>query len=155
MVFRNLLIAVAIFGLGWGASFGAGAAYGRRSLPQVQAASAPGGQFSQAGQFGQSTQSGQGGQGGQSGQGRGVAFGTLGKRDGNTRRLTGANNQQQTVTLTDQTRILKEAAGTPADLAAGTRITVQAQGQPAADGTITAGTVQILPEGAGNQGQQG
>src|SRR5438046_1983226 len=132
MMYRNLLILVAIFGLGWGASFGAGAAYGRRSIPQAQAAAAPG---SQLGQFGQG--------GGQNGQGRGVAFGTVDHLDGNTLFLTGANNQQVKVNLTDQTRILKEASGAPSDLAAGARVTVQPQGQPAADGTVTAATVQI------------
>jgi hypothetical protein len=143
MVFRNLLIAVAVFGLGWGASFAAGAVYGRRSLPQVQAAAAPGNQFGQGGQLGQ---------GSQGGQGRG-AFGTVSKVDGNTLYITGANNQQEKAYLTDQTRILKEATGSPADLTPGTRVTVLPQGQPAADGTITAATVQVVPEGVTPPGQ--
>ena len=148
MVFRNLLIAVAVFGLGWGASFGAGAAYARRSTPQVQAAAAPGGQSGQAGQGGLFIQGG-----GQSGQGRGIAFGTIDHVEGKTLYLTGANGQQEKVNLTDQTQILKLAPGAVSDLAAGTRVTVQPQGQPAADGTITAATVQIVPEGAGPGGQ--
>src|SRR5438094_6255112 len=119
MIYRNLLIGVAIFGLGWGASFGAGAAYGRRSIPQAQAAAAPGSQLSQGS--------------GQNAQGRGVAFGTVDHLDGNTLFLTGANNQSVKVNLTDQTRILKEAAGATSDLTSGVRVTVQPQGQPAAD----------------------
>ena len=147
MIFRNLLIAVAIFGLGWGASFAAGAAYARRSVPQVQAAAAAGGQFAQ---FGQGAQGG-----GQAGPGRGIAFGTVDHVDGKTLYLTGANGQQEKVTLTDQTQILKQAPGSAADLTAGARVTVQPQGQPAADGTVTAATVQIVPEGAAPGGQGG
>jgi hypothetical protein len=155
MIFRNLLIVVAIFGLGWGASFAAGTAYARRSVPQVQAAAATGGQFGQVGQFGQGAQGAQGG--GQAGQGRGIVFGTVDHVDGKTLYLAGANGQQEKVTLTDQTQILKQAPGSVADLTAGARVTVQPQGQPAADGTVTAAAVQIVPEGAapGGQGGQG
>ena len=45
-MFKNLIIGVAIFGLGWGASFGAGAAWGRRSVASpVQAQVIPAGQL--------------------------------------------------------------------------------------------------------------
>ena len=142
-MFRNLVIAVAIFGLGWGASFGAGMALGRRgTAPQVQAANAPGSLVGQAGQGGQG---GQGGQAGTGAQGRG---GVVQAVDGRTLTLMGANNQQLKVTLTDQTQILKMAPGAPVDLAPGVRVAVQPQGQPAGDGTVTAAAVEIVPEGA-------
>lgn len=143
-MFRNLLILVAVFGLGWGASFGAGAAYGRRSIPRVQAAAVPGGQFSQGVQ----------GAGGGV-QGRIGAVGTVDHLDGKTLFVAEANGQQVKVNLTDQTQILKETAGTTADLTSGIRVAVQPQGQPAADGTVTAATVQIVPEGVGQNGQGG
>lgn len=158
-MFRNLLIATAIFGLGWGASFGAGVAYARRSTPAVQAAQI-------AGQNGTSAQA-QGGTaalGQTGGQGARGTVGIVSAAAGNTLTVTGANNQTAKVSVTDQTRILKEAAGTLQDLPAGTRIAVQPQGQPAADGTITAATIQVVPEGAAapaggqaqrQQGQQG
>ncbi len=152
MLFRNLLIGVAIFGLGWGASFGAGVAYGRRAAPATaQAATAPGGQGAQSGQAGAAAQAGQGNPAAQAGAGRAVA-GTVERVDGRTITLAGPNNQSFRVTLSDQTSILKTVAGTPADLAPGVRLTVQAQGQPAADGTITAATITILPEGAPGAG---
>ena len=136
MGFRSLLIAVAIFGLGWGASFGAGIAYGKRGTgPQVQAATFPGAGGAQTG-------NGFGGQGGRG------AFGTVASVDGRTLTLTEANNQQVKVTLTDQTQIFKQAAGTAADLTAGARVTVQPQGQPAWDGTITAATINVVPADA-------
>ncbi|HET6319119.1 MAG TPA: hypothetical protein VFG86_21915 [Chloroflexota bacterium] len=173
-MFRNLVIIVALFGLGWGASFGAGVAFGRRSTPAaaqaapiagaVQVQGAQGGQGAQgAGQQGGQFTFGQGGQGGQ---GRG-ALGTVERLDGQTLTLSGGQGGQQTrVTLNPQTQILKQAPGTTADLTPGTAVTVQAQGQPAADGTITAGTIMIggpagavigqRPSGQGGQvGQQG
>ncbi len=168
-MFRNLVIIVALFGLGWGASFGAGVAFGRRSAPAAaQAAPIAGGAQAQvqgggqaAGQQGggQFTQFGQGGQGGQ---GR-VTLGTVERLDGQTLILSGGQNNQQTrVTLNAQTQILKQAPGTTADLTPGTAVTVQAQGQPAADGTITASTIMIGgPAGAvvgqrpGGQGAAG
>jgi hypothetical protein len=154
-MYRNLLIAVAVFGLGWGASFGAGLAMGRRgAAPAVQAANAPGAQLAQGGQGALG-----GGQGGAGAQGR---LGVVQSVDGKTLTVTGANNQPLKVALTDQTQILKQAAGAAADLTPGTRVAVQPQGQPAADGTVTAATVQVLPEGlaaalgqAAGQGAQG
>src|SRR5919197_1320329 len=111
-MFRNLVIAVAIFGLGWGASFGAGMAVGRRgAAPQVLAANPPGATLGQGGQTA-GGQVGQGSQGGAGGQGR---VGVVQALDGRTLTMMGANNQQLKVTLTDQTQILKMAPGAPAD----------------------------------------
>jgi hypothetical protein len=148
-VFKNLLIGVAIFGLGWGASFGAGAAWGRRST-----AAAAGPQVVAAGQFGGgATAAGAQGAGGAAGA-RGTA-GTVDRVDGQTLFVAGPNGQQTRVALTDQTQIMKQAAGTPADLTPGSRVAVVPQGQPGADGTITAASVSVLPEAAapGGQGQ--
>ena len=150
-MYRNLLIAVAIFGLGWGASFGAGIAVGKRSTPAVVQAAGAGAQTGQ----GQNSQGGAAlaGQGAQSR----VTLGTVSGVSGQTLTVSGQNGQDVKVNLTGQTQITKQAAGSPADLTNGTRVTVQAQGQPAADGTITAASVNIVPEGAAvfAQGQQG
>ena len=143
-MFRNLLIIVAIFGLGWGASFGAGVAFGRRTAPAAQAAAVPGGVQVQVG----GGAAGGGGAGGGAaaaggGQAR-VAAGTVERVDGQTLVLAAAQGGQPTrVSVNGQTQILKQAAGTTADLTPGSNVTVQAQGQPAADGTLTAATIMI------------
>ncbi|MBI3972914.1 MAG: hypothetical protein HY332_16680 [Chloroflexi bacterium] len=147
-MFKPLLIGVAVFGLGWGASFGAGVAYGKRGTPAVQAAIA-GGQLALRAQGAEGAQLNAGGQAGQGGQGRGITVGSVERVDGKTLYVTGPNNQQVKATLTDQTQITKQAVGTVADLIAGARVTVQPQGQPGPDGTVTAASVSIVPEGAG------
>ncbi|HET7770308.1 MAG TPA: hypothetical protein VFN74_16155 [Chloroflexota bacterium] len=153
-MFRNLLIVVAVFGLGWGASFGAGVAFGRRTAPTAAAAAPTGGAQVQV-------QAGGGGQGGQGAQGSApgggqvrATAGTIERMDGQTMVLAAAQGGQPTrVTLTGQTQILKQAPGTTADLSAGTTVTVQAQGQPAPDGTLTAATIMIGgPGGPGGPG---
>jgi hypothetical protein len=64
--------------------------------------------------------------------------------DGQTLVLAAAQGGQPTrVNVTGQTQILKQAPGTTADLTPGTAVTVQPQGQPAADGTLTAATIMI------------
>jgi hypothetical protein len=155
-VFKNLLIGVAIFGLGWGASFGAGAAWGRRSIAApAQAQVIPAGQFGGAPAGG--APGAAGAAGAQTGGGAAAARGTAGTVDrveGQTLFLSGPNGQQTRVTLTDQTQIMKQASGTPADLTPGSRVAVAAQGQPGADGAITAASVSVIPEGAAaGQGQ--
>jgi hypothetical protein len=140
-VFKNLLIGVAIFGLGWGASFGAGAAWGRRSIASpAQAQVIPAGQFGAGAAGGAQTAGG-------AAAARGAA-GTVDRVEGQTLYLSGPNGQQTRVTLTDQTQIMKQAPGTPADLTPGSRVAVAAQGQPGADGAITAASVNVIPEGA-------
>lgn len=146
-MFRNLLIIVTIFGIGWGASFGAGVAFGRRSAPTAQAAAILGGAQVQVQAGGAGGPAGAGGQG--AAQGR-VAAGTVDRVDGQTLVLSAAQGGQQTrVSLTGQTQILKQAAGTTADLTPGATVTVQSQGQPAADGTLTAATIMIGGPGGG------
>jgi hypothetical protein len=145
-MFRNLLIVVAIFGLGWGASFGAGVAFGRRTAPAAQAAAVPSGAQVQV-QAGGPAAGGGGAGGGAAAAGGGqarVAAGTVERVDGQTLVLAAAQGGQPTrVSLNGQTQILKQAAGTTADLTPGSNVTVQAQGQPAADGTLTAATIMI------------
>ena len=144
-MFRNLLIIVAIFGIGWGASFGAGVAFGRRSASTAQAAAIPGGAQVQAG--GAGGPAGAGGQG--AAQGR-VTAGTVDRVDGQTLVLNAAQGGQPTrVSLTGQTQILKQGAGTTADLTPGATVTVQSQGQPAADGTLTAASIMVGGPGGG------
>jgi hypothetical protein len=152
-MFRNLVILVAIFGLGWGASFGAGAAWGRRSAgPAAPVVAGPGGQLGTAGAAGMLGQGGASGAAGQAGQAR-TTTGTVDRLEDRTLYVTGANGQQVKVTLTDQTQITRQAPAAPAYLASGTRVSVVSQGPPAADGALTAATVNVLPEGA--QGQPG
>jgi hypothetical protein len=155
-VFKNLLIGVAIFGLGWGASFGAGAAWGRRSVASpVQAQVLTPGQFAAggAGAGGFGAQGGAAGAGGAQAQGRGATAGTVDHVDGQTLYLTEPNGQQLRVNLTDQTQITKLDRGAAEDLTAGSRVAVVPQGQPGADGAVTAASVNVLPEGTNLPGQ--
>ena len=161
-MFRNLLIGVAIFGLGWGGSFGAGAEWGKRSaLPAqaqtAQAASIPGGQVQfGGGQGGPGGQGGQGGAGGAAGaQFRGGTAGTVERVEDQTVYVKGSNDQTIKVSLTGQTQILKQVEGSTGDLTAGARVMVQSQGQPAADGSITASQVTLVPAGAAIGGPVG
>jgi hypothetical protein len=154
-VLKNLIIGVAIFGLGWGASFGAGAAWGRRSVePPTQAQIIPAGQFG-AGAAGAAGAAAAGGATGAGAPGavRVSTAGTVERLEGQTLVVAGPNGQTSRVALTDQTQITKQGPGSPADLTAGSRVAVAPQGQPAPDGTITAAAVTILPEGATPQGQ--
>ena len=149
MAYRTLLIIVAIFGLGWGASFGAGLAVGRRAAPPAQVAQAAPGPGGPLGQFipGQGGAA-PGGAGGQGGQARVATLGTVDHVDGQAVYVTGPNGQQVRVEVTDQTQIMKQVPGALGDLAAGARVAVQPQGQSAADGSLTAATITLLPEGA-------
>jgi hypothetical protein len=150
-MFRTLVIAVAVFGLGWGASFGAGVAFGRRSSPPAQAAgptNLPAGVIVQ----GQGAAGGLGaGAGGAGGQVRTATVATVDRVEGQTLYVTGPNNQSVRVALTDQTQIVKQAAGTTSDLAAGTRVAIQPQGQPGADGSMTAASIMLVPDTAAGQ----
>jgi hypothetical protein len=155
-VFKSLIIGVAIFGLGWGASFGAGAAWGRRSVASpVQAQIIPAGQLGAGGAAaGGAAVAGGGAPGaGAPGAVRVSAAGTVERLEGQTLVVAGPNGQTSRVTLTDQTQITKQGPGSPADLTAGSRVAVAPQGQPAPDGTVTAAAVTILSEGAAPQGQ--
>jgi hypothetical protein len=147
---------VAIFGLGWGASFGAGMAFGRRSvstLPAAQAAAIPGaGQAQTGGAAGQSGQAAQGGPGGATV--RGTAIGTVQSLDGQTLTLSGPNNQAVKVALTDQTQFLKMGEGTAADLTTGATVTVQPVTIVPAGARIPLGAGGGGPGAAGGQGAQ-
>jgi hypothetical protein len=161
-MFRNLLLIVAIFGLGWGASFGAGMAIGQRGGPAAQAAAAPSGPGGQV-VTGPGGAAGLGGAAGGlagiagagGGQTRLATIGTVERVDGQAVYVAGPTGQPVKVALTDQTQITKQTQGTAADLTAGTRVAVQPQGQPAADGSVTAGVIAVVPEGAGGAGAAG
>src|SRR5688572_24124316 len=100
-MFRTLLIAVAVFGLGWGASFGAGVAFGRRNNPTAQAAAPanlpPGAIVQGQGAPAGVTVPG----GGAAGQVRAVTVATVDRVEGQTLFVTGPNNQPVRVTLTN------------------------------------------------------
>jgi hypothetical protein len=165
-MFRNLLIIVALFGLGLGASFGAGAAWARRTAPPAVQAAQVGGAASAAqlpsGAAGAAGLTG--GAGGGAGQGapgaqglvlRGATAGTVSRVEGSTVVVDGPNNQQVRVNVGSQTQVVKQQPGSVADLAAGARVNVVPQGQPAADGSMTAAVIQIVPEGAAGSLQGG
>ncbi|HEV2123803.1 MAG TPA: hypothetical protein VGW38_13650 [Chloroflexota bacterium] len=158
-MFRNLLIGVAIFGLGWGGSFAAGTEWGKRSAASApaqaaQAAGIPGGQIQFGG--GQGGPGGQGGTGGAAGaQFRGGTAGTVERVEGQTVYVKGPNDQTIKVNLNGQTQILKQVEGSTGGLTAGARVMVQSQGQPAADGSITASQVTLVPAGAAIGGPMG
>jgi hypothetical protein len=82
------------------------------------------------------------GAGGAGGEGRG-ASGSIESLDGNTLTLSTPQGNT-TVLLTDQTVINQVVRGSPSDLQTGERIT--AIGERDASGTLTATTIQILPE---------
>ena len=150
MSFRNLLIGVALLGLSVGGAFMAGAMYGQRTALAAQSGShgGPAGAYAAQGPGGpdQVVQVGPGAPGGPSG--AAATFGTVSRVEGRMVYVTGADGKEVRVTLTDQTRIEKQAEGTVADLKAGTQVAVQSQGQAAADGSVTAATIALLPEGA-------
>lgn len=139
--FRTLLIGTIILGLGIGAAFGAGMAFGRRTGPGVAAASAPA--FGDGDAFAQFGQAGQAGAGGRSG-GLAGTLGSIERIEGN--RLTLRTPQGQVmVTLAADVAVRKTVEGSVSDLAVGQ--TVTATGERAGDGAITARAVQLVPEG--------
>jgi hypothetical protein len=77
-----------------------------------------------------------------------VTAGTISRVEGNAVYVTGPDGKETRIALDAQTRIQKQVDGTAADLKTGAQVAVQAQGQPGSDGTVTAGTVSLLPEGA-------
>jgi hypothetical protein len=141
-MFKRLLIGTALFGVSLGGSFVAGTAYGQRTALAAQAAG--GARLVQgAGGPDQVVQVGPDGHGSPL-----AALGTISRAEGRAVYVTGSDGREVKVTLTDQTRIEKQAEGTTADLKAGTRVAVQVQGQPSSDGTVTAATITLLPDGA-------
>jgi hypothetical protein len=155
--FRIVVVVVAIFGLGWGASFGAGMAAGARRLPSLPAQAA--GSARPAGEQAGSASPGASraqvlqalqGQEGSPGQ-RSAISGMVERLEGNVLVLSGPSGSMR-VAIGDQTAIVKTAPGARADLVAGVRVTVM--GQPGPDGAVLAQMVQ-LGDGALPPGQAG
>lgn len=146
MSFKKLLIGLFIFGIGLGAAFGGGTAWGA-TLGGGKAANSGSG-FAANGAAGMTRQ----GQGNQN-----ATFGTVEKVDGNT--ITVTTQQGSTkVNLSQDTNIMAMQKASPSDIKAGARVTVT--GDKQSDGSIKATSVQVLGDQAaqgatGGQGAQG
>jgi len=161
-MFRNLLIIVAVFGLGWGGSFAAGMTYGQRQAALASpvgagaqsGARAIGASTPQPGGAGQT-----GGFGGQGGPGGRMTVGTVARVDGLTVFLTTGENQEVAITVSAQTPITRPEPVALADLAPGTRVTVMAQGAPGATAVpgspLVAQSISVMVSGTGVPGAGG
>ncbi len=168
-MFRNLLIVVATFGLGWGGSFAAGITYGQRqvslALPQDAGAQAQSGARATGASTPQPGVAGQiGGSGGQGGPGGRLTVGTVSRIDGLTVYLTTRESQEVAITVSGQTPITRPEAVAFADLVPGTRVTVTAQGAPGATtapgAPLVAQSISVIAfgtesPGVGGRGQVG
>ncbi|MEY4405951.1 MAG: hypothetical protein RL345_417 [Chloroflexota bacterium] len=161
-MFRNLLIIVAVFGLGWGGSFAAGMTYGQRQASLASPAGAGGQSGARA--IGASTpQPGGGGQSGglgaQGGPGGRMTVGTVARVDGLMVFLTTGENQEVAIAVSDQTPITRPEPVALADLATGTRVTVMAQGAPGATAVpgapLVAQSISVIASGTGLAGAGG
>ena len=161
-MFRNLLIIVAVFGLGWGGSFAAGMTYGQRQAALASPVGAGGQSGARA--IGASTPqpggAGQtGGSGGQGGPGGRMTVGTVSRVDGLTVFLTTGENQEVAITVSAQTPITRPEPVALADLAPGTRVTVMAQGTPGATAVpgspLVAQSISVMVSGTGVPGAGG
>ena len=161
-MFRNLLIIVAVFGLGWGGSFAAGMTYGQRQAALASPVGAGGQSGARA--IGASTPqpggAGQtGGFGGQGGPGGRMTMGTVARVDGLTVFLTTGENQEVAITVSAQTPITRPEPVALADLAPGTRVTVMAQGAPGATAVpgvpLVAQSISVMVSGTGVPGAGG
>jgi hypothetical protein len=145
--FQMLVVAIAVFGLGIGAAFGLGSAYGRRSSPAATptAAAATGGTGGQqAG--GAAAGASAGGAGGGA-----PTTGVIESIEGDTATIRTAAGGTVAVKLTPETRVQQIAGATAGDLRSGMNISVT--GQPDVDGKVAARSIQIGgtggPQGAG------
>ena len=161
-MFRNLLIIVAVFGLGWGGSFAAGMTYGQRQAALASPVGAGGQSGARA--IGASTPqpggAGQtGGFRGQGGPGGRMTVGTVARVDGLTVFLTTGENQEVAITVSAQTPITRPEPVALADLAPGTRVTVMAQGAPGATAVpgspLVAQSISVMVSGTGVSGAGG
>src|SRR5215216_4858565 len=148
MSFQAMVVIIAVFGLGIGAAFGVGSAYGRRSSPAATptAAAATGGTGGQqAG--GAAAGASAGGAGGGA-----PTTGVVESVDGDTATIRTAAGGTVAVKLTPETRVQQIAGATASDLRAG--MTVSVTGQPDTDGKVAARSIQIGGAG-GPQGGNG
>jgi uncharacterized protein DUF5666 len=144
-----LVVALAVGA--WGVAYAQGQTAGRAEVAAARAdflQGRPGGNPGAGGGAGGAAGPGAaaggpgGGPGGRAGQA--PVAGTIDKVNGTT--LTVATETGSvTVTLGEQTRIVRQAAASAADLKAGDRVVVI--GARAADGTVAAASIQIQPQG--------
>jgi len=145
---RSALISIGVLILLAGSFFGGtlfGARRARAGLPDAFRERMS--QFAQGGAALPGFEEGQLGRGGMGrlgGQGGGL-FGQIEGIDGSTIIVTGLNDQQTIVQITDTTLIEKYASVTAAELALGEQVTVS--GSENEDGSITARSVQVAPAG--------
>jgi hypothetical protein len=147
-MFRNALIGAALIGLGISGAFVAGLTVGQRTAPLPSPTMTGPGPAVQFGGPGGAAPGAGGPQGGGAVTTGPVTAGTISRMEGDTVYVKGPDGKETRVTLGDQTRIQKQVDGTAADLKTGVQVAVQAQGRPGSDGTVTASTVSLLPEGA-------
>lgn len=147
----SLIVAIAVMG-----GFYAGFRYEKSKVPDSSAGSPVAGLNSAgapgtgAGRTatGTSPSPGTGGTttGGGSFAGRGT-FGSVVSISGNTLTIKDAQGNDVKVTLQDSTTVTKTVTGSTSDLVAGANVTVA--GQRAADGSVTATNITIVPAGSG------
>ncbi|TAK36018.1 MAG: hypothetical protein EPO21_04225 [Chloroflexota bacterium] len=154
-MFKFLLIGVIVLGLGIGAAFGAGTAYGRSSGSTLQAAKS-------AVTVNSSAASGAGGPNagtnGQAVQTRPGVIGTIESVTGNsfTVKTSGGTTS---VKVDDKTTIRKTVTGTAQDLTPGETVVIA--GETGSDGTVSAASVALgdntmrLGQMGSGQGQMG
>lgn len=82
----------------------------------------------------------------------GVVMGEIIAKDATSITVKAQDGSSKIVLVGGSTQVAKSAAGTQADLVAGTNVTVV--GTSNTDGSVTAQSVQIRPEGAGLPGRQ-
>lgn len=148
-MFKFLFIGVIVLGVGVGAAFGAGTAYGRSSTPQAAKTTVvtTGNPSAAAGA------SGQGGfASGQAGQaGRPMTAGAIDTVTGNSFTVK-TNSGTTTVTVDDKTIIRKTVDGSVKDLTSGENVVVV--GTAGSDGTVAATSIS-LGDNSLRQGQMG
>ncbi|HEU0051455.1 MAG TPA: hypothetical protein VFQ60_05380 [Patescibacteria group bacterium] len=129
-IFPIFLVAIVV---GAGAFFG-GMAYGKSAAKPA---------FAAAGQFGQ----GRGSRGGQNGNGNaGFVAGSVLSMDPNSMTISLRQGGSKIVFYSTSTQVEKQASGAMSDIKVGTNVV--ANGSANSDGSITAQTIQIRPEGA-------
>jgi endonuclease YncB( thermonuclease family) len=149
--FQILVVVVAIFGLGLGAAFGAGAFYARRTAPEPPAATpAP---AAGAGVTGGAFAGG--GAAGATGGASAPTTGVVEEISGDTVTVRTQNGGTVSVKLQGDTQVRQLAPATPSDIRPGLSVIVT--GQPDVDGKLAARSVQITGAAppAGQGGGQG
>lgn len=156
--FQILIVVVAVFGLGLGLAFGAGAFYGRRSVPAPASPSAPAAGALPGGAAAGGLAGLRAGGGAPGGAGAmAPTTGVVEQIDGDTVTVRTQNGGTVAVKMQDDTQVRQLAPATAADIQPG--LTVVVVGQPGLDGKLTARSIQITgrapPGGQAPTGGQG